>query len=85
MYLHGYDALGAFLGMGAKSARALDRRLKFPRIEIPGVKRNTLLFKISDIDAALLPFHIEGPQAPPRDVVVDEILQSILNPRVGAR
>jgi hypothetical protein len=60
-YLHGYDGLGGHLDLSAKSARALDRRVHFPRYEIPGIKRETVLFKISEVDETLLRYRAAGP------------------------
>ena len=58
-YVRGYTGLGMFLGMTAKSARALDGRIifdgktGFPKHRVPGVKKETLLFKISDIEKVM--------------------------------
>ena len=58
-YVRGYTGLGMFLGMTAKSARALDGRIifdgktGFPKHRVPGVKKETLLFKVSDIEKVM--------------------------------
>ena len=58
-YVRGYTGLGLYLGMTAKSARALDGRIifdgktGFPKHRVPGVKKETLLFKVSDIEKVM--------------------------------
>ena len=49
-YAHGFDGLGQYLGMSAKAARSLDARVFFPRCVLPGVIRQTVLFRLSEID-----------------------------------
>ena len=58
-YARGFTGLAEHLGVTAKTARAIDKQVKFPKVEIPGIIRPTTLFKISDIDEALAKFRIE--------------------------
>lgn len=52
-YLHGYDALGAYLGVSVKVARALDARINFPKCPLPGKVRELTLFRISEVDETI--------------------------------
>ena len=52
-YAHGFDGLGQYLGMSTKAARALDARVGFPRCVLPGVVRETVLFRLSEIDETI--------------------------------
>ena len=52
-YAHGYDALGVYLGVSVKVARALDARINFPKCPLPGVVRDVVLFRLSEVDATI--------------------------------
>jgi hypothetical protein len=52
-YAHGFDGLGQHLGMSTKAARSLDARVGFPRCVLPGVVRDVVLFRLSEVDEAI--------------------------------
>ena len=93
-YLRGYTGLGLFLGMTAKSARALDGRIEFdgkpgfPKHRVPGVKKETLLFKVSDIERVMETYRADRDQ---ENVTVDvadvvaQVLDNVVPGKVRAR
>ena len=53
-YVHGYDGLAEYLGgISPKAARALDARINFPKCPLPGVVRDVVLFRLSEVDATI--------------------------------
>ena len=93
-YVRGFTGLGLFLGMTAKSARALDGRIVFdgkpgfPKHRVPGVKKETLLFKISDIEKVMERYRADRDQ---ENVTVDvaavvaQVLEDIVPKKRAAR
>jgi hypothetical protein len=83
-YMRGYSGLGRYLDLSSKKARSLDRRIGFPRVSIPGIVRPTILFKLSDIDAALAIYRTETP-AKPAGVDIGELVEEITERVKGDR
>lgn len=81
-YCRGYSGLANYLGVSAKSARSLDRRVKLPRILLPGVQRDVLLFKLSEIDEALSRFRADAP-VPKPTIDINMLVEEIVGRRAG--
>lgn len=82
-YAAGIAGLAGYLGKSPKSTRALLLRVKIPSIRLPGVTRETILFKLSDVDEALARYRVDVPVQ--SDVDVESIVASVLGPRRAAR
>ena len=59
-YAAGISGLADYLGKSPKSTRTLLRRVSIPEIRLPGLKRETILYKLSDVDEALARFRVGG-------------------------
>ena len=59
-YAAGLAGLAEYLGKSPKSTRTLLRRVSIPEIRLPGLKREVVLFKLSDVDEALARFRVGG-------------------------
>ena len=80
--------------MTAKSARALDGRIifdgktGFPKHRVPGVKKETLLFKVSDIEKVMERYRSDRDQenvSVDVSAVVAQVLEDIVPGKVRAR
>jgi hypothetical protein len=50
---------GEYLDLSAKAARDIDKRIRFPRIELPGVKKPVLLFRLAGANRRIGPGEAE--------------------------
>lgn len=75
-YAAGIAGLAAYLDKSTKATRTLLTRVKIPSIRLPGLKRETILFKLSDVDEALLRYRVDAPVQSNIDIngLVDEVL-----------
>lgn len=82
-YAAGIAGLAEYIGKCPKATRSLLLRVKIPQIRLPGTVRETILFKLSDVDEALARYRVDAPVQ--SDVDVESIVASVLGPRRSAR
>lgn len=82
-YAAGIAGLAAYIGKSPKATRSLLLRVQIPSIRLPGTIRETVLFKLSDVDEALARYRVDAPDAPAIDI--EAVVASVLGPRRAAR
>ena len=82
-YAKGITGLAAYLDMDPKSARKLLQRVHIPRIVLPGTMRDTVLFRLADIDVALNKYRQDSPAPALVGVNIGALVEEIVGKEVG--
>lgn len=82
-YAAGIGGLAAYIGKSPKATRALLARVKLPAIRLPGTIRETVLFKLSDVDEALARYRVYTPVR--ADIDIDRLVDEVLGAKAATR